>query len=101
MSLFSGVGRCQLFQSSLEGNPEWNWSSPKRLGSVPFQSSLEGNPEWNGLGLGFAAHLALVSILTRGKPRVERKSWRETEGRDVSILTRGKPRVEPESARAA
>ena len=36
-----------LFQSSLEGNPEWNlglgWQPDRRQ----FQSSLEGNPEWN------------------------------------------------------
>ncbi len=39
---------------------------------------------------------AVVSILTRGKPRVERACSSELpQAGTVSILTRGKPRVEP------
>ena len=60
------------FQSSLEGNPEWNGT--KESGPWPkwFQSSLEGNPEWNQIGARKALSAFFVSILTRGKPRVER-----------------------------
>ena len=108
-----------VFQSSLEGNPEWNVEGDKITRTLAFQSSLEGNPEWNrstppksclrrfnphsretpsGTTKRIRAQKPdKVSILTRGKPRVEpeKKSplcWAITS---VSILTRGKPRVEP------
>ena len=58
-----------------------------------FQSSLEGNPEWNGL-YGYLMVTSVVSILTRGKPRVELSRGDAAQGDAVSILTRGKPRVE-------
>ena len=133
-----------MFQSSLEGNPEWNARPNGRAvlcyGFNPhsretpsgtlwigplwppkwFQSSLEGNPEWNLVGHCGPIQGQYVSILTRGKPRVEpggvrlhpararfNPHSRETpsgtlreDGRllsqHVSILTRGKPRVELE-----
>ena len=59
-----------MFQSSLEGNPEWNATLRADAESLMFQSSLEGNPEWNALK-GEQKLLFEVSILTRGKPRVE------------------------------
>ena len=84
-----------VFQSSLEGNPEWNEGGELGEGEIAqFQSSLEGNPEWND------RHTArsggpLVSILTRGKPRVEHvRGEFYLLTTVVSILTRGKPRVE-------
>ncbi len=90
-----------------------------------FHSSLEENPEWNP-NVGRSSLLEPVSILTRGKPRVERignlggsgkgggfnphsrKTPSGTTARTlmedirlVSILTRGKPRVERARPRSA
>ena len=86
------------FQSSLEGNPEWNVQRDGQWGIAPisiltrgkprveppsmkragfsggmFQSSLEGNPEWNAGYLRGRGERPEVSILTRGKPRVEHR----------------------------
>ncbi len=67
------VAAFSLFQSSLEENPEWNVGMRgMRIGGITFQSSLEENPEWNPRGVICSRVLVVVSILTRGKPRVER-----------------------------
>ncbi len=84
-----------LFQSSLEENPEWNATFQ------PIQAVQEGfNPHSRKTPSGTTRswewrQISCVSILTRGKPRVEQyisfmKGYKAT----VSILTRGKPRVE-------
>ncbi len=91
---WSSTGKVR-FQSSLEENPEWNSSSRVSKMSKMFQSSLEENPEWNWLTATEISRKRRVSILTRGKPRVEPECWAVEFARaQVSILTRGKPRVE-------
>ena len=88
-----------LFQSSLEGNPEWNHkAAAARKSSVSFNPHSRETPSGTVLGLCVLGGLYIVSILTRGKPRVEHDGApRISELRDVSILTRGKPRVEQNS----
>ena len=60
-----------------------------------FQSSLEGNPEWNAAGAGTAARATCFNPHSRETPSGTcYKRWEATLWL-VSILTRGKPRVEP------
>ncbi len=85
----------KLFQSSLEENPEWNSSArSSRLSAPWFQSSLEENPEWN---LDIFFHIFSLKFQSSLE---ENPEWNKSRAvidsvRRVSILTRGKPRVEP------
>ncbi len=82
------------FQSSLEENPEWNATPNATTPFAMFQSSLEENPEWN------IGHQVSSSFLEEFQSSLEENPewnmeklprWQRAE---VSILTRGKPRVE-------
>ena len=82
------------FQSSLEGNPEWNrkpeWS---RSRFVRFNPHSRETPSGTTAPADIVG-TPKVSILTRGKPRVEHPPLQAVRPLQVSILTRGKPRVE-------
>ncbi len=60
----------------------------------PFQSSLEENPEWNPLGVLIPSKYSRFNPHSRKTPSGTFTRATRTRGRRVSILTRGKPRVE-------
>ena len=62
----------QMVSILTRGKPRVEHAGKTFMAEAKFQSSLEGNPEWNKLRLRRATPLRGVSILTRGKPRVER-----------------------------
>ena len=84
-----------MFQSSLEGNPEWNLRLlALRAGGGGFQSSLEGNPEWNAKTWCRSSTRAWFQSSLEGNPEWNMIFEAAERPDQVSILTRGKPRVE-------
>ncbi len=84
------------FQSSLEENPEWNGIFPPAFFDIGgFQSSLEENPEWNILAGGILRRHILFQSSLEENPEWNTSDQLAAADSAVSILTRGKPRVEP------
>ena len=85
----------ELVSILTRGKPRVEQRQKARLGIFRFQSSLEGNPEWNGCSRRPRAPRTRFNPHSRETPSGTPPPGRRPSSPRVSILTRGKPRVEP------